>query len=81
MDHVGLDVEPGGLDYRPILVECLLASVLEIRAGHSGVDVHWDDGREMDCLDAALLVSSAVVYSSIQELRTPSADTDSITAD
>jgi hypothetical protein len=45
------------------------------------VDVHRDDGREMDCLDAALLVSSAVVYSSIQELRTPSADTDSITAD
>ena len=32
-------------------------------------------------LGAALLVSSAVVYSSIQELRKPSADTDSITAD
>jgi hypothetical protein len=32
-------------------------------------------------LGAALLVSSAVVYSSIQELRAPSADTDSITAD
>jgi uncharacterized membrane protein YfcA len=32
-------------------------------------------------LGAALLVSSAVVYSSIQELRTTSADTDSITAD
>ncbi|SHG94872.1 sulfite exporter TauE/SafE family protein [Halobaculum gomorrense] len=32
-------------------------------------------------MGAALLVSSAVVYSSIQELRTPSADTDSITAD
>ncbi|WP_459191043.1 sulfite exporter TauE/SafE family protein [Halosimplex sp. J119] len=31
-------------------------------------------------LGAALLVSSAVVYSSIQELRTTSADTDSITA-
>ena len=32
-------------------------------------------------LGAALLVSSAVVYSSIQELQSTSADTDSITAD
>jgi len=32
-------------------------------------------------LGAALLVSGAVVYSSILELRTTSADTDTITAD